>query len=283
LLTTTHALPSTQSVGPTFHARRRSRTVPDLDGPALLALYLPDIQDAIRCVSKQRNLTADEAEELSSVVYLRLLQRNGAILRNFRGESSLRTFLVVVVRRILLDGWIARSGKWRPSADARRLGRVAVRLERLVFRDGMPLPQAAQMIRMSLRVTDSDDELAFLLSLLPSRPARQFVSDDCLAGRRSAEPDPLESLLERSGDARSAMLSRVLATLDAEDRELVTLRFEQQLSVRRIAQLRGLDEKPLYRRFDRVLRQLRAGMEAQRPGSVRVVPSGTFSAPLTNR
>src|SRR6185295_8488775 len=97
------------------------------------------------------------------------------VLRQFKGESSLRTFLVVVVQRILIDAHVARYGKWRPSRRAQRLGAVAVQLERLVYRNRFALGDATKILRSRLAISDTDDELSFLLSLLPPRTRRRFV------------------------------------------------------------------------------------------------------------
>ena len=107
------------------------------------AACLPQIQQAIAFVCRQRRLTRDDAHDLASDVYLRLLQHDGAVLRRYRGESSLHV-PVVVIQRVLLDARIARAGKWRPSAVARRLGRVAIHLERLVFYEGLSLGEAGR-------------------------------------------------------------------------------------------------------------------------------------------
>jgi RNA polymerase sigma factor for flagellar operon FliA len=228
-----------------------------------LSAHLTTVQEAIRVVCRLQNLSADDAEELSSLVYLKLLQGNGAVLRRFRGDSSLRTFLIVVVKRVLLDCWIARNGKWRPSTDARRLGEVAMELERLVYREGMSLAEAAETVRISRGVTDTDDELAFMLSLLPARPTRRFVSDATLAAVATADADPLERLINHSGPSRMAQVKAALGSLSPDDRLLLSLRFAHNLTVREIALRRGLDPKALYRRFERMLRQLRGYIGAQ--------------------
>ncbi len=255
----TNSLGSSRSrVGLDCVPRRRPlpRSV-DVDGPTLLSAHLTEVQQAISLVCKQQSLTRDEADELASLVYIKLLQGDGAVLRRFRGESSLRTFLTVVIRRILVDSWIARNGKWRPSTDARRLGSIAVALERMVYREGMTVTEAGETIRVAHGVDDTDDEIAFLLSLLPTRPKRRFVGDNHLAALASVEPSPLELLLRQSTPSAAPLLKAAMATLTADDRDLLMLRFAQNLTVREIALQRGVAARVLYRHFDRLLRRLR--------------------------
>jgi DNA-directed RNA polymerase specialized sigma24 family protein len=234
-----------------------------VDGATLLSAHLTTVQEAIRVVCRLQNLGAEDAEELASLVYLKLLQADGAVLRRFRGESSLRTFLIVVVRRILLDSWIARNGKWRPSTDARRLGAVAIELERLVYREGMSLAEAGETMRISRGIVDTDDELAFLLSLLPTRPMRRFVSDATLAGHATTAADPLALLIQDAGPSRRTQVKAAIARLALDDRELLSLRFAHNLTIREIAMRRGVDAKVMYRRFERILRQVRNTVAAQ--------------------
>ena len=51
---------------------------------------------------------------------------------------------MAVIQRLFLDARIAKWGKWRPSVSARRLGGVAVLLERLLTRDGLSLTRRSK-------------------------------------------------------------------------------------------------------------------------------------------
>ncbi|MEO6239519.1 MAG: hypothetical protein ABIQ52_21185 [Vicinamibacterales bacterium] len=99
---------------------------------------------AIVCATARRSrLTESDREDFESFVWTRLIARNFHVLRSFGQRSSLRTYLTIVVRRMLLDYRDAKWGKWRPSADARRRGASAVAFERLVNRDGLAANIAA--------------------------------------------------------------------------------------------------------------------------------------------
>jgi RNA polymerase sigma-70 factor (ECF subfamily) len=57
-------------------------------------------------------LSPEDREDLCAEVFLKIIQDDFAILRHFRGESSLPTYLTVVTRRIVVKRMMAR----RPSA-----------------------------------------------------------------------------------------------------------------------------------------------------------------------
>jgi len=60
------------------------------------------------------------------------------------------------------------------------------------------------------------------------------------------------------GDERREKLAEVLATLDEESRELIMLRFFEQLQAREIAEILGCKEGAVRTRLHRVLKALRA-------------------------
>ncbi|HUF46207.1 MAG TPA: hypothetical protein VMM93_00260, partial [Vicinamibacterales bacterium] len=97
------------------------------------------IEQAIRTFCRRQRLSATEAEDFASEVRLHLLDRERAVLRAFEGRSSFQTYLLTVIRHQFRDWRNALWGKWRPSAEARRLGPLAVRLEMLLVRDRLPL------------------------------------------------------------------------------------------------------------------------------------------------
>jgi RNA polymerase sigma-70 factor, ECF subfamily len=53
-------------------------------------------------------ITGDDADDLSSDVFLTLLANDFAVLRNFRGKSSLATYLSVIARRVVVKEMIRR-------------------------------------------------------------------------------------------------------------------------------------------------------------------------------
>ena len=52
--------------------------------------------------SRSVDLSQDDVEDLCSEIYLTLLKNNFAVLRHYKGRSSLATYLAVVARRIVV-------------------------------------------------------------------------------------------------------------------------------------------------------------------------------------
>ena len=236
-------------------------------GAELVNAHLADIDAAIACVARKNRLNADEREELTGRVYLKLVERDGAVLRQFSGRSSLRTYLIVVIQRLLLDDRITQWGKWRPSRRTRREGPAAVLLDRLVAREGLPPDQACAVVR-SIHGPHACEKLEHLVEQLPARIGRYRVDEGVLdtLPSQAADADRLVASSERRRVMRrtAATLANAVAALPVDDRMILRLRFVENLNIREIARRLGLPwarSKQLYARIQRQLAVLRRAIE----------------------
>jgi RNA polymerase sigma factor (sigma-70 family) len=232
-------------------------------GRELFQRHLPVILEVARRVARQGRLRAEDAEEFVADVTLRLLEDDCAILRRFEGRSSLRTFLLRVVGRFLLDERIRKWGRWRPSLEAQRLGPLAIQLERLISRDGLAFGEAVESLRTNQQVRESREQLWALHARLPVRTRRRLVSMNQLESA-PARDQPEAALIGERESARAAVaFRRAVTRLAPEDRLLLTQHFEHGERLATIARRRGLDQKKLYRRFASLLKRLRLDLESQ--------------------
>jgi RNA polymerase sigma factor for flagellar operon FliA len=223
------------------------------------------VEQAIRGVCRRQRFMADDAEDFTSLVCVRLLEDDCAVIRRFAGRSSLATYLTAVITHLAQDWRNTRWGKWRPSAAARQRGPVAVHLDRLLQRDGLSLDEACEILRTNYQVAESRSQLEEIAAALPIRTRRRFVEwggldhDEawlaCTGSFRDPYADDHAQRLARG-------LTAALRALSAEDRLLVKLRFEDGLRIVEIARRLHQPEKPLYRRIERLLGQLRDELEA---------------------
>ena len=227
----------------------------------LFLTNLPTIESLVQMVARQQRMTWADAEEFASIVRLRLIEDDYAILRKFRGGSSLRTYLTVVIARQALDYRDACWGRWRPSRAARRLGRPAVMLEKLIVRDGLSLDEAWRALPGGGDVTDPERLRAFAAGLQP-RLRRHYVSIDDMEECRAGATDPDVDNVMRDHRVAAA-LAGALRTLPPADSRLLRLRFSEGLSISSIARSEGIDQASLYRRVATLLRRLRRDLEAR--------------------
>jgi RNA polymerase sigma factor (sigma-70 family) len=224
---------------------------------------LPEIERAIRFVARRQRLNAAEAEEFAGEARLALIQNDYQILHRFQGRSSMRTYLVTVIHRLFLDHRRRMWGKWRPSAEAERRGTLAVRMEVLLYRDGLSVDEAVETLRVNQGVTETREALADLARDLPVRVSRKPTSEEDLAEVPAADGESPEAQLDSQSTAArtQALLRQALEGVPARDRILVRLRFEDGLSVADISRLLHTDQKRLYRDLERVLASLRRALE----------------------
>ena len=227
---------------------------PTSPSPEDLAL----LSQILREVARSRRLSREDAQDFIQTAQVKLLERGYDVLQRFTGRSSLRTYLTVVVTRLLLDWRNSVYGKWRPSTAALRLGEPAIELERLISRDGHTRTEAIAVLQ-ARPDGPSRDDLLQLAERLPCRPRRRMVSDETLAEAGvSCFEDPLAAAEQRQAAGQIiTALAIALRQLPPEEQWLIRVRYAQNRSVQALAASLKTDPKRLYRRFDRTLRRLR--------------------------
>jgi RNA polymerase sigma factor (sigma-70 family) len=226
-----------------------------------------DVIDRIsNSVCRRNGVQGADAEDFLSDVRLKLLQDDHAVLRKYRGASSPTTFLTVVISNLFRDYRVKRWGKWRPSAEAKRHGDIAVRLEAAMYRDGQSFDQACGVLSNDSRLTVDRLALRKLLADLPPRAARR-VDDDATVDNAQAAESADGRLIERERrtqvEAAKAALRRAIDRLPPEDALIVRLHFHEALTIADVARAVGIPQKPLYTRMKRLLEVLRKDLEAQ--------------------
>ena len=231
---------------------------------ALLEKHLPLVERIAASLARRRLLTPEQGEEFASYVRLQLVEDDCSVLRQFKGESKWSTYLTTVITRLFFDHQRREWGRWRPSAGARRLGATAIRLEELVDRDGIPFEEAAEMLRRNHGVELSISELAELAGRLTPRPPRRTEGEEALAfvGVEGGVEESAEER-ERAEAARrlEEALGEVLGEMETEDRLFLQLYFDREMPISEIGRMLGWEQKPLYRRRDRLIARLRRGLE----------------------
>lgn len=233
---------------------------------ALYLEQLPLINRIAESLCRRNGIRGADSEDFAAEVRLKLLQDDYAVLRTFRGSSSVQTFLTVVITNQFRDYRIKLWGKWRPSAEAKRLGNVAVLLEAAVYRDGRSFEEACTALEQSGQLVVGRDELRQILNKLPHRTPRRLEGEASLAGLASSEATDGDLLdRERRAELNTAedAVRRALTGLDAEDELIIRMRFFEGMSVADISRGLGLPQKPLYARIQRVLAALSASLGAE--------------------
>jgi RNA polymerase sigma factor (sigma-70 family) len=216
---------------------------------------LPLIEQTISSVCRRKGMNADEIEEFAAVVKLRLIEDDYAVIAAFQQRSSFGTYIAAVVARLLLDHRNKEWGKWRRSAQAERLGALAVRLERLLYREEKTFDEAfAVLAESDAGLTHAEVER--LATRLPSRTRRLKVgvheADLKVSVQSSAaDADRVEAAARISG-----VVCEVINGLPEDDQVILRLRFDADMSVPQIARALHRDTQRLYRHLYNIFGQL---------------------------
>lgn len=234
----------------------------DTDLERLFLDNLALIDRIVASTCRRNRLTKEESEDFASVVKLKLLADDYAVLRKFTGKcnGSLRGYLVAVVQHAYQDHRNHLWGKWRPSAEARRLGPLAMKLDTMLHRDGLTLDEACALAEPGDR-----EEMQRLATKLPPRARRRMEDVQQLEQVPSSDRTPEAVLIDREretvGDTLERVLAEAVAALKAEDKLLLHLRLERRLSLASVAKAYGVDPRQVYRRWELLIKQLRTRLE----------------------
>lgn len=229
---------------------------------------LDSIKRIAAFVARKNRANADESDEFVQVACVKLWENDYAIIRKFEERSSFTTFLTTVIIRLFHQCRVEEWGKWRPCAEAKRLGYKAIALERLLTRDNYTFAEAVKILTTPGGAEYTANELEQLYVRLPVRmPRPTQLSEDVSADAMSVESDAEDRAAagdrERTARKAAEVVDGVLQKLGSEDRVILTMRFWDAKKVPEIAALLHLDQKKIYKRLDKLFLTLRRALEAE--------------------
>ena len=216
---------------------------------------LPLVEQAVQAVGRRHGLDDDDLEDFGSWFKARVIASGYALFAKFRGDASLSTFLSAVVVNAFRDYRNSRWGRFRVSAASKRKGAIAVQLETLVRRDGLPIQEA--VARIADRDPTAGEEARRLASGIPVRPRpREVELAAADPGGAAVLPEFWKSEDEAARQALAHAVVDRLRQLPADDRLIITMRFWDGVTVAEIARALCLDQKRLYRRIEGIQHRL---------------------------
>lgn len=239
------------------------------DPEALLVANVPLLERLGRAACRGSHMDPADVEDFLSEVKLKLVDNDYAVLRGFQERCSFATWLALVVQRTLLDYRAHLWGRFRPSAEARRLGPAAVRLETLLVRDEKRLDEAVALLRASGEDLTLPDAERIAAKLPRRRPRLVPVPLEEAEAERTVPA--VESAPDRASivQTTSAAIREAVAALSPDDRTLLQLHFAAGMSVAGMSRCLGVPQQQLYRRLRGLCarfrdRLLAAGIDAAR-------------------
>jgi RNA polymerase sigma factor (sigma-70 family) len=245
--------------------------------------FIDDYANLINAVVSRVLKDRDEA----ATVFVDVLDRMyRGKLRQYRGDARLSTWLAVVARSAALDHLRGRHGRHGLPAAIRGLGDLDQAVFRLRFVEGLDRVELrAELRRRGHRLSAAalDAAIDRVDAGLGPRSRRRLDWElharavgaesgrflECLehqrreAERRRGRSSPEALLLEKEARETVAKIRAVIATIPAREREVLSLRFEQGLKARAIAERMDLTgARQAFTLIDRALRRVRRAVSA---------------------
>jgi len=234
------------------------------------------VERVIDGVCRRAGLRDADAEDFASNAKLALIENDYAILRGYEGRAPLGAFLAVVVQRMLSREWMRLRGRWHPSAEAERNGPAAVLLEKLTMHDGRSLDEAVDIVRAADPSLDRNT-VRQMADRLPQRfprlrlvPLMTGEDEQPYIARDAADARATEGETRRMSERAARVVRETVAALPLQDRMLVRFHFGAEMSIADAARMLGVPQRPLYRRIEALLRQLREALEREGVGCAAI-------------
>ncbi|MDJ0839099.1 MAG: sigma-70 family RNA polymerase sigma factor [Acidobacteriota bacterium] len=232
---------------------------------ALFEANLDYVRRTASAICARNGFSREDSEDFVSALIVKLMEDDYAVIGKYRGRGNIQVYLVTVARHFFQDYRNKLWGKWKPSAEAKRLGPTAVQLDMLTSRDGHSLDVAIGILRDNHGVNESEAELVVLYNRLPYRSGRTELDEATLGELPAVGGSGELALLEKEKRERfsraDAVMQKTLAGLEPEERLLVKLVYHDGLKIAEIARRLGTNQKKLYRWVDKIIVDLRREME----------------------
>jgi len=235
------------------------RSEPDRAWPEFLDQYSAVIFGVVRFYERD----PDRASDCFLFVCEGLCRNQFQRLRRFdpSGPAAFSTWLRAVVRNLCLDWRRKKFGRFRLFRSIESLTPWEQELFRCLYQRGMGPEEALLVLKPRFPELSGADVRAGIARVqerltphqhwLLSRVVRGEIEPEEIADER---PDPESQTLSHE---QAELIARELERLPAEDRLLVKLRFEKELSLSQVAEVMGI-ETP--QRVDRRLRKILSGL-----------------------
>jgi RNA polymerase sigma factor for flagellar operon FliA len=245
--------------------------MPDpLNAEAIFLEHLGWIDKMAAFASRRHGRREDaDIEDFTSWARMQLMKDDYAVFQSFRGEADWKTFIATVMVRLSIAYSRRQQGRWRASAAAERMGTPAKELEQLVHRDGYTVEQAGLKLRTAGVTDQSDLELARLLESLRTRaPLRPQEVADEPALEATESPDRADERVEEAEtrterSALKAALLRGMSAMSQEERMIVWMHYGEGHTLAHVARALSIEQKPLYRRINKLRDLLRSLLERE--------------------
>jgi len=221
----------------------------------------------------------NEALELNNTVLDKLREKNFRVLRKFKGNARVTTYITAIISNQAVDLIRRKKGRGREKERAKKIGDLGVKIYEMVFVAGVDNAAVHKELRdkFGFKGTMKDVETVVEKIKGKGKPAGGHAllenGQSVKAGIRNMEtgevivPDsrknPEELVIEAQREEKlKEIINGVVSQLSGEERLILRMRFpvsgeEEPKDIDRISKLLGISKKAVYNRISRILKKCR--------------------------
>ena len=191
-------------------------------------------------------------------------------LREFKGNSSITTYLTAIISRLVVDIVRSRTGRNRAKERAERFGELGLRTYELVIQRGHSIAEVVDILQTNHGIAATEAQLQSMLDEMQGRkPRHQSDAESETAWSDSGElvsiqrSTPEQKVSEKEQERRRReILKQVLDSMSGEEKLIIRLRFpldeeKDPLEPVAIAKMLGITPQEVERRTRRILTSCR--------------------------
>ncbi len=233
----------------------------------------------------------NEALELSNRVLDTLQRDNYRVLREFKGNSRLTTYITAIISRQAVDLIRKKLGRDREKERAKEFGDVGLLVYQRVIKDGYPLPDVFEELQTNNGFSGSMKELETIVQKIKGKGKNPRVSlpngsDSGANGSvvkngttigvyenefviPDTRGDPQKIIIENQRKRKmQEVIQSIIAQLNGEERLLLRMRFplgedETPQTVAQVSNVLGITQKVVYKRMTRLLKKCKEQLDRE--------------------
>lgn len=228
--------------------------------------------------SRSKSINVEnEAIELSNRVLDRLRNDDCGVLRQFKGNSRLSTYITAIIANHAVDMIRRKRGRSREKERAKEFGKLGFDVYSMVIVEGLSISETYNNLKSQSSITVSMEDLEEIVDKIrgkgnPERLAPEnnrivkngtFVEENGEFVIPDVEKNPEEVLLGRDlEEKRSKVLNGIISRLSGEEKLILRMRFDADQGmmserIQRISEVMGISKKAVYNRVSRILKKCR--------------------------
>lgn len=214
----------------------------------------------------------NEALELNNTVLDKLREKNFRVLRKFKGNARVTTYITAIISNQAVDLIRRKKGRARKKERAKKIGDLGLKIYEMVLVEGMDTSTAYGELKnkFGFKGTLEDMETSVKKIKGKGKPAgeqpfkagiRNLETGEVIVADPRKNPEELTIEAQREEKLKE-IINEVVSQLSGEERLILRMRFpvsedEAPKDIDRISGLLGISKKAVYHRVSRVLKKCR--------------------------